>query len=126
MTCQLVYLSNFMSILNSILDSIPDFIPWIPVPVASLLAITTNSVTMGIEQGSHDAPDGYVVVEATGYNITCLSWSILRSVTGWGSVVNVTVDKLLPGEEYTCYIIAISKVGPSNSTLINVNTTPSG
>jgi len=105
---------------------IPDFIPWYPTPVVTPLVVTVNSVTLAIEQGSRDVPDGYVVIETIGYDVTCWSPSVLSNVAVWGSVVNVTVDKLLPDEQYKCDINVINKFGRGNFVTVSVTTSPSG
>ena len=80
---------------------------------------------MTIEQELYSS-SGYIVTETIGYDVACHLLSLLRRVTVWGSVVNVTVDKLLPGRNYTCNIIAISKCGHGNTTTITVTTPGSG
>lgn len=81
---------------------------------------------MAIEQGSHDVPVGHVVVETIGYDITCRSKSVLSHVAAWGSDVNVTVDKLLPDQEYTCDILIVNKHDNRNFVTITVTTLSSG
>lgn len=105
---------------------IPDSIPWYPKPNVTVLAITMNSVTMTIDQGSHDVPDNHVIVENIGYNVTCWSSSTLNNVVVWGSVVNVTVDKLLPNQQYSCNIISINKLGTGRVGTVDITTSPSG
>ena len=85
-----------------------------------------NSITLAIEEGSHDVPDGYVVTETIGYDITCRLLSVLSHVAVWGSVVNVTIDKLSPDQEYNCVVVAINKFGAGNTTSISVTTSSSG
>lgn len=109
-----------------IIFGIPDSIPWNPVPDVTQLSITANSVTIAIDQGSHDPPNGYVAVETIGYDVTCRSRSVLSNLAVWGSVVTITVDKLLPEEEYACDIVAINKYGVGSITAITVTTPPSG
>ena len=82
-----------------------------------------NSVTMVIDQ---HVPDDRVATETVGYDITCQSSSTLRSAAVWGVVVNVTVDKLLPNEHYTCNIAVINKHGTGKVATINITTLPSG
>lgn len=81
---------------------------------------------MAIEQGSHDVPDGYVVIETIGYDVTCWSLSVLRNVAVWGSVVNVTIDNLLPDVQYECDITIINEFGRGRIATISVTTSPSG
>lgn len=85
-----------------------------------------DSITLAIEQGSHDVPDGYVVTETIGYDVTCRSSSVLSHVAVWGSVVSVTIDKLSPDQEYSCDIVAINKFGIGNTTSVIVTTRSSG
>ena len=85
-----------------------------------------DSITLAIEQGSPDVPDGYVVTETIGYDVTCRSSSVLSRIAVWGSVVSVTIDKLSPDQEYSCDIVAINKFGIANSTSIIVTTRSSG
>ena len=90
------------------------------------MAVTVNSITMGIEQGSHDVPDGYVFMETIGYNVTCQLSSFHSHVAVWGSPVTVTVDKLSPEQRYYCNIIAINKFGVANNVMVTVDTPSSG
>ena len=85
-----------------------------------------DSITLALQQGSHDVPDGYVVTETIGYDVTCQSLSVLSHVAVWGSLVNVTIDKLSPDQEYSCDIIAINKFGTGNTTNVIVTTPSSG
>lgn len=95
-----------------------------PAPSITILSISMNSVTMAIE--SHDVPDGYVAMETFGYEVTCWSSSVTRNAAAWGGVVEVTIDKLLPGQNYSCSVIVINTSGNSKSDTFTITTLASG
>ena len=99
----------------------------IPVPpVTTIMMVMSDSITVGMVEGSHDTPPGYVAPETVGYMVTCHAESTTTSVLGWGSSVNMTVDGLAPYNEYRCDIVGINTYGVGDATTITVTTLSSG
>jgi len=86
----------------------------------------SDYITVGVVEGSRDIPQGYVAMETIGYEVTCQTSLTTRTVLGWGSSVNITMDKLTPYTEYRCDVTGINIYGFSDATMVTVTTSSTG
>jgi len=86
----------------------------------------SDYITVGVVEGSREIPQGYVAMETIGYEVTCQTSSTTRTVLGWGSSVNITMDRLTPYTEYRCDVTGMNIHGFSNATIVTVMTSSTG